>query len=223
MSAPKALSLHCFAAVLSIAAFAISLPARAGSLVLTFGERSVTVSGATPGSDVVLFAIAKEPGNSVVPVPMKTVHAVVLHDDDHDGTVIFERQRAVPLIAVWVAVDLASGQWVASGSPGFDAQTIPLESLAKQDNAGQLRKLSALVPEMDVLLVRPGTGAWRVYAAKTSTIDENGRAARPLQIDVGAMIPLATSLPKLDAIHQGDILALIEPHSMRFAVVEVGK
>jgi hypothetical protein len=122
-----------------------------------------------------------------------------------------------------VAVDLTSGQWVAGGSPGFEPQAIPSEPFAKQDTAGQLRKLSALVPEMDVLLVRPGMGAWRIYAAKTSAFDENGREARPLQIDVGEMIPLSGSLPKLDSIHQGDILALIEPQSMHFAVVEVGK
>src|SRR5258706_9855115 len=223
MSVTKAYPLRILAAVLSIVALATSVPAHAGSLALTFGERSVTVSGLTPGGDLVLFAIAKEPANSVVPVPMKTVHAVVLHDDDHDGTVIFERQRAVPLIAVWVAVDLASGQWAASGSPGFDAQTIPLESFAKQDNAGHLRKLSALVPEMDVLLVRPGTGAWRIYTAKTSSLDENAHGGRPLQIDVSGMIPLSNSLSKLDSIHPGDIIALIEPLSMRFAVQEVGK
>jgi hypothetical protein len=223
MSVSTALRLRSLSAVLSVVALAMSVPARAGSLLLTFGERSVTVSGATPGGNVVLFDIAKEARGSVVPIPTKTSQAVVLHDDDHDGTVMFERERTIPLIAVWIAVDLASGQWVVNGSPGFEAQNISLETLAKQDNAGQLRKLSALVPEMDVLLVRPGTGAWRIYAAKTSGLDENAHGERSLQIDVGQMIPLSASLPKLDAIHQGDVIALIEPQSMRFAVQEVGK
>ncbi|HSY47189.1 MAG TPA: hypothetical protein VLC46_00090 [Thermoanaerobaculia bacterium] len=223
MSSRTARSIPIFAAALAVATLAISVPMLAGPLGLTFGDRSVTVNGSTPGGDVVLFAIAKEPSNSSVPIPMKIAHAVVLHDDQRNGSVVFERQRAIPLIAVWVAVDLASGQWAASGSPGFEPQTIPSEPFAKQDDAGKLRKLSALVPEMDVLLVRPGVGAWRVYAAKTSRIDENGRASRPLQIDVGEMIPLSGSLPQLDSIHQGDILALIEPQSMHFAVVEVGK
>jgi hypothetical protein len=223
MSGLTALRIHSLAAVLSIAALAAAVPARAGSLLLTFGDRSVTVSGATPGGNVVLFDIAKEASGSVVPVPTKTGQAIVLHDDDHDGTVLFERERTIPLLAIWVAVDLASGQWVANGSPGFEPQTIALETLAKQDNAGQLRKLSALVPEMDVLLVRPGTGAWRIYAAKTSGLDENAHGERSLQIDVGQMIPLSASLPKPDALHQGDVIVLIEPQSMRFAVQEVGK
>jgi hypothetical protein len=76
---------------------------------------------------------------------------------------------------------------------------------------------------MEALLVRPGTGAWRLYSAKTSGTDENGRDALALQIDVGQMVPLSDRLPKLDSIHQGDILALLEPQSMRLAVVEVGK
>jgi hypothetical protein len=37
------------------------------------------------------------------------------------------------------------------------------------------------------------------------------------------MIPLSASLPKPDALHQGDVIVLIEPQSMRFAVQEVGK
>jgi hypothetical protein len=197
--------------------------ASAGSLVLTFGERSVTVDGVTPGGDVVIFAVAKEPGGSTPPIPTKTGHAVVLRDNAREGKVVLTRERPVPLIANWVAVDIASGRWVASGSPGFDAQALPSEEFAKRDGAGQLRKISALVPEMDVLLARPGTGAWRLHSAKTSGTDENGRDALPLQIDVARMIPLSDVLPKLDSIHQGDIIALIEPQSMSFAVVEVGK
>lgn len=61
-----AVPLRTLATVLSIAALAISAPARAGSLLLTFGERSVTVNGITPGGDVVLFDVAKEPEDSVV-------------------------------------------------------------------------------------------------------------------------------------------------------------
>jgi hypothetical protein len=223
MHVRRARSVRFLAVILSIAAFSLTVPAGAASLALTFGERSVTVNGATPGGDVALFAIAKEGSNSAPRIPMKTMHAVVLHDDDHDGNVTFERQQPVPLIAIWVAVDIGTGQWVSSGSPGFDAQTIPLDALAKQDNAGQLRKLSALVPEMDVLLVRPGTGAWRLYAAKTSRIDENGLTEAALLVDAGQMIPLSPSLSKLDSIHPGDIIVLIEPQSMHFAVQEVGK
>jgi hypothetical protein len=199
----------------------MSVPAHAGSLALTFGERSVTVSGTTPGGDVVFFGTAKEPSNSAVPAPMKTTEVVVLHDDDRDGNVTFARQSRLPLIAIWVAVDVSTGQWAASGSPGFEAQPIPPEEFVKRDDAGQLRKLSALVPGMDVLLVRPKTGTWRVSAAKTSAVDENGRGADALQIDVSVMIPLSPSLPKLDSIHPGDVIALIEPLSMRFVMVEV--
>jgi hypothetical protein len=122
-----------------------------------------------------------------------------------------------------VAVDLATGEWTASGSPGFGALHVPAEEFAKNDNAGQLKKLSANVPEMDVLVVRPGAGAWWIYTAKTSPIDESGRDERALRIDVSAMRPLSDTFPKLNSFHKGDILALIEPRSMRYAVVEVGK
>ena len=206
---------------LSIAALT-ALPALA-SPGLTFGDRSVTVDGVTPGGDVAFFAIAKEGSQSVPKIPLKTRHAVVLRDSDRDGKVVFERTRELPVLAIWIAVDIDSGQWAAAGSPGFDAETIPLQELAKHDNAGQLKKLSADVPEMDVLLVRPREGAWQISVAKTSKLDENGRDERPLRLDVGEMIPLSGSQPKLNSIHNGDVVALIEPFSMRYAVVEVGK
>jgi hypothetical protein len=208
--------------LLSIVASAASA-ATAPPLTLSFGERSVTVGGVTLGGDVVCFAVAKEPSDPVMAIPMKTQHAVLLHDTDRDGKVVFELQRPVPLVAIWIAVDMTTGQWTASGSPGFNAEAIPPEEFAKHDNAGQLRKLSTTVPEVDALLVRRGGGAWRIYTAKTSAVDEAGRNERPLRIDVGAMIPLSDSFPKLNSMHQGDVLALIEPRSMRFAVVEVGK
>jgi hypothetical protein len=214
---------NAFPILFAVLSLAVSHQASAGSLVLTFGERSVTVDGVTPGGDVVIFAVAKEPSSSAPPVPMKTGHAVVLRDNAHEGRVVLTRERTVPLIAIWVAIDIASGRWTASGSPGFEAQALPSEEFAKRDGVGQLRKISALVPEMEALLVRPGTGAWRLYSAKTSGTDENGRDALALQIDVGQMVPLSDRLPKLDSIHQGDILALLEPQSMRLAVVEVSK
>lgn len=202
--------------------FAFASPLAAETVAVSFGERSVTVNGITRGGDVVLFAISKEPSQSVPPIPIQTSRALVLHDDDRDGDVTFEHPHKVPVIAVWIAVDVTTGQWVASGSPGFDAVPMPLEEFAKHDNAGQLRKLSAQVPEMYVLLVRPGGGAWRMFAAKTSELDETPHE-RPLRIDIDAMKPLGEKMPKLNAIHRGDVVAMVEPRSMRFAVVEVGK
>jgi hypothetical protein len=214
--------MRCVCAVLFLTGFIVS-SAAAATLSLSFGARSVTIDGVTPGGDVVFFAVAKEPRRTNPPIPLKTQHAVLLHDDDRDGKVVFQRDQPVPLVAIWIAVDLATGQWTASGSPGFEAHGIPIEEFAKNDNAGQLRKLSATIPEVHALLVRPGTGAWRIYTAKTSKVDEAGRNERPLRIDVSAMIPFSSSLPKLNSFRPGDVLALIEPGSMRYAVTEVGK
>jgi hypothetical protein len=190
---------------------------------LTFGEHSVTVSGTTPGADVVFYAIAKEPSAGVPAIPLKTRHAVVLHDIDHTGTVRFERDRSVPQIGIWIAVDLATGQWVASGSPGFDERKLPLQDFVKADAAGQLRKLSADVPQLDAVLVRPGAGAWMIYVAKTSGLDESARDGGPLRVDVSGMLPLRGSPAPPAAFRLGDILVIIDPLTMRFAVVEVGK
>ena len=211
--------------VIASAIVALTLPvlADSGTVTLTFNESSVTVSGVTPGGDVAFFAVMKEPSTSFPPIPVKSRQAVILHDDNHAGQVTFQRTRKLPAIAVWIAVDVTTGQWAASGSPAFVARAVPTESFAPgRDSVGQLRKLVAQLSQMDVLLVRPGTGAWYVLASKTSLIDENGTDPG-LQIDVSQMQPLASSLAPLAAIQQHDIIAVVDAGSMGFTVEEVGQ
>lgn len=210
---------------LSVLFAAVSPSALASTPALHFGPRTVSVTGATAGGEVAFFAVAKEWTDGSPAIPLHTRHAVVLHDHDRDGSVVFERERDLPLMAIWIAVDMTSGRWAAGTSPGFEPDLLPQQEFAKHDNAGQLRKLSAALPEMQILLVRPGgKGAWTLHAVKRGKLDESARGERPLRIDVGTMIPLGEGVSDPpNSLHGGDVLALVEPRSMRFAVVEVGK
>jgi hypothetical protein len=190
--------------------------------VLRHSGKTVSVEGVSPGAAVAVFSVANEPDGSAVPFPIRTRQAVLLQDDDRNGTVAFDRERVVPAVGIWIAVDLATGQWVVGGGPGFDPVPLQLTDVAKKDNAGQLRKLSADLGEVEVMVVRPGTGAWELYVAKSSKADES-RGAEDLRLDVGSMRPIGNSPASPNALKQGDIVAVIDPYMMRYFVTEVGK
>jgi len=200
-----------------------SLLAAASVPTFQFSARSVTVSGVTNGGSVAFFAVAKEPTLSVPPIPLKTTHTLILHDEDGDGDVVLERELVVPVIGIWIAVDMTTGQWIASGSPGFVAEVIPAGELAKKDNAGQLRKLDLESSEADVLLVRPGAGAWSLFAARTGRLDESAKGDRSLRVDIAGMRALGSSAAGPPAFRKGDIIAVIDARAMRYRVVEVGQ
>ena len=168
-------------------------------LVLSFSQQAITVSSATPGGKVILFGVGREMSDSHPPTPRTVRRMQVLTDDDHDGVVRYDLQRTIPRMAMWAAVDLTSGGRVAVPSPGFEPVRIPVTpDLVKNDNAGQLKKLEWPFAEMDLLLVRPGTGAWHLYASKYSGLDENAANRNPLRIDIERMSPIgdAPEAPK---------------------------
>jgi hypothetical protein len=189
---------------------------------LQFSPRALSVRNVTPGGRVAVFGIAYGLTETRPPIPFRSRHAELLNDDDRDGVVTLTFQRDIPTLAVWVTVDVQTGSWTAQGSPGYEPRVLSLQDLVRNDNAGQLRKLTANLPEIEVLLVRPGNGAWVLNAAKQSRVDESGRG-EPLRVDVDRATPLGGSTQAAHTFRPGDVVVLIDPLQMAYAVTEVGK
>jgi hypothetical protein len=194
-------------------------------LSMSFETKAVVISGVTASGKVVLFGVARE-ASRTHPAYQQTVRrAEVLTDASGTGVVRFDLGEPVPGIAIWAAIDLASGERVAMPTPGYEAATIlPVTpDLVKNDNAGQLKKLEWPAAELEAVLVRPGEGAWRLYASKYSGLDENAANQQPLRIDVKTMIPIGDSPVPPNNFRPRDVLLLIDPRWMQYAVVEVGR
>ena len=191
-------------------------------LILSFSQQVVTVSAATPGGKVILFGVGREMSDSHPPAPRTVRRMQVLTDDDHDGILRYDLQRAIPRMAMWAAVDLTSGAHIAAPSPGFEPVRVSVTpDLVKNDNAGQLKKLEWPFAEMDLLVVRPGSGAWHLYASKYSGLDENAANQNALRIDVERMIPIGDSPAPPKQFKKDDVIALFDPRWMQFGIVEV--
>jgi len=202
------------------------LAAQPTALTATFGERSITIQGVTPGERVAVFGLSHEPLTTRTPItPAIVVRAEILTDTDGDGVVRFDLPVPVPLQGIWTAVGLTSGVHRAFPTPGFEPRLIALvPELLRNDNAGQLSKLEWPFSEIDLFVVRPGEGAWRRYAAKFSGSDENrDNGQRALRLDVSSMIRIGDSPEGPQRFRNGDIVAIFDRRQMQYGILEVGR
>lgn len=193
-------------------------------LTFRFDADAVVVRGATPKSDVVLVGIARELVNTS-PRTVGTIRrSEILSDADGDGEVRLPIPSGVPSQGLWAAIDLTSGAHLTAPTDGYPAPLLELPpQILRNDNAGQLRKVEWRLPQMDLFVVRPGIGAWMLYASRASMLDENRGTPHPLRLDVGGMTPLGSSPAAPHHLKQRDVVVIFERSGMAYAILEVGR
>jgi hypothetical protein len=212
----------CF--TLSIAGALVAQPSQNASspagaaLAISFGSNSVDVTGASPNGHVAFLGVAHEFSKSQPPVPNLVERAQIV-TADQNGLAHLPLAGSVPLRAVWGAVDVLTGNFAMGPSDGFPAAKADPTSVVKNDNAGQLKKVEWPYTELELLLVRPGGGVWRLYVGKHADLDEN-KAHTFIRVDVKSFKPLDAAPPPAH-FERGDILLLIDPHTMAYASIEV--
>jgi hypothetical protein len=193
-------------------------------LTLRFSDNAVTAEGITPGGNAVVFATSVEKLQSQPDLYGPRHWTKLVSDDDRDGAVRID-VPAGATIGIWAVVDICSGRYAVSPTPGYEPQRFefPSDEVVKHDNAGQLRKLQWPVSEMDVLLVRPGDGAWELYASKDSGRDESRNTPGALRIDVGSMTAVGGDAAAPNRFRPGDVVVVFNSARMQYGAFEVGK
>jgi hypothetical protein len=210
-------------AVLAGVSSAMAADLKPAAPVITILDKAVVVSSITPGGKVLLFSTGREMSQTRPPVRQPARTAVVLSDDTHTGTVRYDARKPLPDMAVWLAVDFTSGSYALQATRGFEPPRVDLSGdVVKNDNAGQLRKIEWQVAEVEVVVARPGVGAWYVYAAKQSKLDENASNTRPLRLDFDSLAPIGDSPANPHNFRKGDVVALFDPRWLQYGVTEVG-
>jgi len=188
-------------------------------IAITVDPSAVTLQGATPGAHVVVFGVAREPHESYSEIRRWTE---VLEDDDHDGVV--RLSSVISSKSIWIAVELESGRYVAGTGAEYPRREIAAGDVFKRNNAGQLSKFENARGQVEMLIVRPGKGAWRAGASKDSSLDENKGTPSALKLDISSF----TAVTGLDSIalphlKRDDVVAMIDPNRMEFYVTVVGE
>jgi hypothetical protein len=203
-------------------------------LALSFEAAAVIASGLTPEGDALLFSIAREPERYFVRVARRDEVLAV----DGEGRARYEPfadGAPLPLAAVWVVVDLATGRAAHGTTPGFSAPAGPLPADGvRRGSGGRWNRLAARLNEAQVLLVRPAEappgppegdaepGAWGAYWMDGSGRDLDGADDGALETALDALVPvIAGGPPPPEELSPGDLLVLVDPTSLAYYIVRL--
>lgn len=192
---------------------AVGAPPEGQTVSLSFESAAVVAHGATPAADVVFFSIAREPQGYFQRVARRQEILVA----DVDGDARFELDEETPLKSVWVAADLTTGAYAIGAPPGFPLQEIEFPGQGFEVGApGQVQRLRQRFSWVDMLVVRPGTGAWSLRAWDTGPTDRDGADDDLTTTSVEDLVPLGVSPGPPQRYQRDDVVVVINPRDLRF-------
>lgn len=187
-----------------------------GEVQIQWEGNLVHVSRVTPGGEVAFLGVTRRMAEYN---PATRIYRELAKDDDGDGVITLELDRAVRARSVWVAVDLATGQFAAE-TPGQ-----ALEVGAPSDNllpgpTGLIDRLLHHVSRAELLLTRPRVGAWGITAVNGGQADEDGASDADLTVGLSALRPLGTEPPPRE-LQVGDVLVMVDLRRLNFYAVRL--
>jgi hypothetical protein len=187
---------------------------------IAFARSSVTVSGLTPKGQAVLFGMTREVAEDDVATVSR--RSQVLTDDDGDGTVRLDLDSDVPFRSVWVAVDLATGQFTTAAPEGYPLRQVSWRGAGIDRSASRADRVEDQRTFAEVLLVRPGVGAWQLTVGDGSDSDDDGAADGRIAAALDRMTAVAGTVPPPSRFDPSDVVVLIDPNRMELTVVRAG-
>jgi hypothetical protein len=189
------------------------------AMTIAVDSNGVTIGDLAPGSRVILFGVGREPHGDHSVVRRWTE---VLTDDDHNGVVQFA--SAMTNKSIWIAVDFGSGNSVSETGQDYPRRETSFEATLERNSLGQLSKFENARGVAELLVVRPGQGAWRLSAAKNAPLDETRGTPDPMRFDASSF----QAVPGVESevfthLEQSDVVAMIDPRLMEFYVTRVAE
>jgi hypothetical protein len=208
-------------AIFLVAFIATSALAQETGLAIAFDSPRVTITGVTPGADVVIFAVVREPHDHYVSLLRREA---VLTDTDRDGRVEYTSPAPVPWTSVWCAVDMDSGRYAIQSPFPFALNVLQLpQSALRRNGAGATDSLVFSMAQADFLLVRTRDGAWTglvMDGGRGDTDAKNDGSWRALFENSHGIGPVKKDKPKHLLPH--DLLILIDSNALDVYVATPG-
>jgi len=185
-------------------------------------DKELIVRNLTPGSTVALLAVAHEPAYYMMRLVSRRE---LLKDDDKDGVVRYVPDHGVAFRSLWIVVDVASGESTMATPAGYEAVEM------YQRGAGRGNAVQSIVNTLDVgrevveiLLVRPGEGAWFVTARDRGFSDQDGQANGRIRLDPRKLrSPRGTYGDPPHAMRNGDVVAVVDPDLLEYWWATIGR
>jgi hypothetical protein len=195
----------------------VSLPA-AAEPVLTFDDGAVVASQVTPGAQLAWFSIAWDRWQGTNRVTRRDRIDVA-----SGGEATFKVEGGIPDNSIWVAIDLASGEYAIATPDGSPVRLgeLPNGAFAK-GNGNAADMLVAGRDFLEVLVARPGAGAWGDSVGHGGASDAGRGADQFTRASVGSMRAIGQSGPPPKHVMPGDVVILIDPNAMECFATRLG-
>ena len=192
-------------------------PAAAGP-VLVVSATAVTASGMTSGGDVVWLAMLRRV------VEYEAVYSRrqgVVQADAQGGAQLPVPDAAPPPQSFWIAVDLKTGAYAMASPAGFSPLLFDLAGDALNVRGDALAdQLVDVADHAEILLVRPGKGAWGKGVGRGGTDDESSPTDAAYKLSLDRLEPLrGADGPSSGKLNAKDLLFVLHPEAMALAVV----
>ncbi|MEM7483482.1 MAG: hypothetical protein AAF481_20170 [Acidobacteriota bacterium] len=192
---------------------------RVPSLEITRADTGVTVTGVTPGAEVVLLGVGRSRSGFR---PVLETWPELLADDNGDGSVTLLSEIPFPELSAWGAVDLASGETAILEVPDLDALPVPLRAFASDGSRVGLARRT-----VEVLWARPGAKGEAKARASVGTIgdggsaDADGKLDRRVTFRPRGLRQLVGPEERNGAFAGGDVLIVVDSETLEMAAVTV--
>ncbi len=189
--------------------FLFATPAKswADPLTLSFDSTGVSVSGATASGEVAWVGLAREPMQYF----QKVTELRQVSTADAAGTASLALAGSAPYSSLWIAIDVTSGAFAVGTPEDYPMLAEPLGGanlvLGAQDKPIGLH-LAQLTAQ--VLVVRPGTGAWSLKVVDGTAEDADGEFNSALEVALPDLEPLGSAAAPAE-LEAGDVVAWIDP------------
>jgi hypothetical protein len=122
-----------------------------------------------------------------------------------------------------VAVDLATGQWTTAAPEGYPLRLVSWQgSGIEQRSSAPSDRVEDARTFAEILLVRPGVGAWQITVGDGSGSDDDGAADGKIAAALDQMTPVAGSARPPSRFDPTDVVVLIDPNRLELTVVRAG-
>lgn len=176
---------------------------------------TLSISGASSGGDVFLFA------SSIMAVQFSTVyeHPTGFIAAKSDGSASLALHRPLSTWSIWFAVDMETGRTAMFAPPGSPAHEVIPPGLLDKGPDNKIAKLRLPFELVDVALVRPGDGVWKVVAADGGHGDGDGKVNGSSSVTLEAFDETKAGKKAPKSLKKDDVLLVLDPRSLGYYVV----
>ncbi len=136
-------------------------------VAVRFENRTITVSGLSPGTEVVIFGVLKIP----MTYHSRLQRSTTVVTAGNDGVATAKADIDIPITSVWAIADLRTGKVTTATPSPRGVRTVGIGRSTIHGNADQFSFDRSF---LDLLYVHAGEGAWIWHAADGGKGDEDG-------------------------------------------------